>query len=162
MKNSEIYDHLDDLDQESRYLIHKAKEAANHAHAGYSKFCVGAALMLEDGTVITGANYENASYPLSMCAERVALYAAAAQHPDKRITKLVVVAKKKSGKELVPATSCGGCRQVMLEFETNQKKPFAVVMQTDDHKWIKLSSAQELLPFAFSRHNVAESKKTPD
>lgn len=159
MKDPELFEQIDDLDQESRYLIHKAKEAANHAHANYSKFCVGAALMLEDGTVITGANYENASYPLSMCAERVALYAAAAQHPDKRITKLVVVAKKKGGKELVPATSCGGCRQVMLEFEGNQKKPFEVIMQTDDHKWIKLSSAQSLLPFAFSRHNVEGTKK---
>lgn len=159
MKEPEIFNQVDDLDQESRYLIHKAKEAANHAQANYSKFCVGAALMLEDGTVVTGANYENASYPLSMCAERVALYAAAAQHPDKRITKLVVVAKKKGGKELVPATSCGGCRQVMLEFEGNQKKPFAVVMQTDDHKWIVLPSAQSLLPYAFSRHNMEGTKK---
>ncbi len=159
MKAPELYDSPDDLDQESRYLIHKAKEAANHAHDGYSKFCVGAALMLEDGSVVTGANYENASYPLSMCAERVALYAAAALHPNKRITKLVVVAKRKGGKELVPATSCGGCRQVMLEFESNQKKSFEVVMQGNDHKWIKLPSAQALLPFAFLPHHVEGSKK---
>ncbi len=159
MKNPELFNQVDDLDQESRYLIHKAKEAAGNAHAGYSKFCVGAALMLEDGTVITGANYENASYPLSMCAERVALYAAAAQHPDKRITKLVVVARKKGGKDLLPATSCGGCRQVMLEFESNQKKNFEVVMQTNDHKWIKFPSAQALLPYAFLPHNVEASRK---
>jgi cytidine deaminase len=159
MKEPEIFDSPDHLDQESRYLIHKAKEAAAQAHAGYSKFCVGAALMLEDGTVITGANYENASYPLSMCAERVALYAAAALHPDKRITKLVVVAKRKGGKELLPATSCGGCRQVMLEFEHNQKKNFEVVMQTTDQKWIKFSAAQHLLPYAFVPHNVEGGKK---
>jgi cytidine deaminase len=152
MKDVEVFDHLEDLDQEWRYLIHKAKEATQHAHANYSKFCVGAALMLEDGTLVTGSNYENASYPLSMCAERVALYAAAASHPDKRITRMVVVARKKGGKDLVPATSCGGCRQVMLEFEGNQKKPIEILMQTEDHRWVKVSSSVVLLPYAFSRH----------
>jgi cytidine deaminase len=154
MSELTIFKHFDDLDQESKYLAHKAKDAAQFAHANYSKFCVGVALVLEDGTIITGANYENASYPLSMCAERVALYAAAAQYPDKRISKLVVVAKKKGGKELVPATSCGGCRQVMLEFETNQKKPIVVIMQSDDHHWIKASSAAALLPHSFSKKDL--------
>lgn len=150
----QTFTQLDDLDQESKYLVHKAKDAALHAHAPYSRFTVGAALMLEDGTVITGANYENAAYPSSMCAERVALYAAASQHPEKRITKLAVVAKKKGGKDLVPATSCGPCRQVMLEFETNQKKPIEVVMQGDNHIWIKAPSAGSLLPFSFTKDNL--------
>jgi cytidine deaminase len=154
MSELTVFKHFDDLDQESKYLAHKAKDAAHFAHANYSKFCVGAALVLEDGTVITGANYENASYPLSMCAERVALYAAAAQYPEKRITKLVVVAKKKGGKELVPATSCGGCRQVMLEFETNQKKPIVVIMQNEDHHWLKAPSAADLLPHSFTRKDL--------
>lgn len=154
MSELTVFKHFDDLDQESKYLAHKAKDAAHFAHANYSKFCVGAALLLEDGTLITGANYENASYPLSMCAERVALYAAAAQYPDKRIVKLVVVAKKKGGKDLVPATSCGGCRQVILEFETNQKKPIALIMQNENHHWIKASSASDLLPHSFSKQNL--------
>lgn len=149
-----VFKHFDDLDQESKYLAHKAKDAAHFAHANYSKFCVGAALVLDDGTVVTGANYENASYPLSMCAERVALYAAAAQHPDKRIVKLVVVAKKKGNKDLVPATSCGGCRQVILEFETNQKKPITLIMQNEDHQWIQAASAADLLPYSFSKQNL--------
>ncbi|QOI97331.1 MAG: cytidine deaminase [Flammeovirgaceae bacterium] len=154
MNELTVFKHFDDLDQESKYLAHKAKDAAQFAHASYSKFCVGAALVLDDGTVVTGANYENASYPLSMCAERVALYAAAAQYPDKRVVKLVVVAKKKGGKDLVPATSCGGCRQVILEFETNQKKPITLIMQNEDHHWIKASSAADLLPYSFSKQNL--------
>lgn len=145
---------LDHLDSESKYLIHKAKEAANHAYAPYSKFYVGAALILDDGTVITGANQENASYPLCMCAERVALYTASATHPDQRIMKMAVVAHKKNHKELVPATSCGACRQVMLEFEERQAKPIKVVMLAAPDSWVECSSVMALMPLAFDRNSL--------
>lgn len=160
MSEFSVYKNFDDLDQESKYLAHKAKDAANHAHAPYSKFTVGAALILDDGSVITGANYENAAYPSGMCAERVAFFAASAQHPGKRIMKVAVVAKKKGGKDLLPATSCGPCRQVMLEFETNQKKAIPIVMQADDNTWVIAPSAASLLPFSFTKDNLdAHHKK---
>ncbi len=149
MKDVTIYDHIEDLDSESKYLVHKAKEATQHAYAPYSKFQVGAALILEDGTVLTGANQENASYPLCMCAERVVLYTAASQHPDQKIVKLAVVAHKKNHKELTHATCCGACRQVMLEFEQRQKRRFEVIMLAADEKWIKCNSASSLMPFSF-------------
>lgn len=149
MKDVTIYDHIEELDSESKYLVHKAKEATQHAYAPYSKFQVGAAVLLEDGTVITGANQENASYPLCMCAERVALYAAVSQHPDQKIVKLAVAAHKKNHKELSHATCCGACRQVMLEFEQRQKKHFEVVMLGADEKWVKCNSAASLMPFNF-------------
>ncbi len=150
MKDFTFYSGIEELDSESKYLAHKAKEATGNTYAPYSKFYVGAALILEDGTVVTGSNQENASYPLCMCAERVALYAAASQFPGKRIVKLAVVAHKKNHKELVPATCCGACRQVMLEVEQRQKKPFEVIMQGSDGKWIKSASAAYLIPFGFS------------
>src|SRR5258708_2289706 len=150
MKDFTFYSGIEELDSESKYLAHKAKEATGNTYAPYSKFYVGAALILEDGTVVTGSNQENASYPLCMCAERVALYAAASQFPGKRIVKLAVVAHKKNHKELVPATCCGACRQVMLEFEHRQKKPFGVIMLGADGKWIKSASAALLIPFGFS------------
>jgi len=78
MESLVYFNHLEDLDAESKYLAHKAKEAAAHAYAPYSKFCVGAALILDDGSIVSGANQENAAYPLCMCAERVALFAASA------------------------------------------------------------------------------------
>ncbi len=149
MKDFTIYGHIEDLDSESKYLVHKAKEATQHAYAPYSKFQVGAALILEDGTVITGTNQENASYPLCMCAERVALYAAASQYPDQKIVKLAVAAHKKNHKELAHATCCGACRQVMLEFEQRQKKYIEVIMLGADEKWIKCNSAASLMPFSF-------------
>lgn len=154
MDKFETAEHLEDLDAESKYLAHKAKEAAALAYAPYSKFQVGAALLLDDGSYVTGANQENAAFPSGMCAERVALYHAAASHPGKKITKIVVVARRKGGKELLPATSCGGCRQVMLEYESRQKSAIQVVMLDQHHRWIKAPSAEALLPYGFSRVNM--------
>jgi cytidine deaminase len=150
MKDFIIAAHLDDLDLESKYLIHKAKDATTHAYAPYSKFLVAAAVMLSDGKIITGTNQENAAYPSGMCAERVALYSAISQFPEGIISKIAVVARKKGAKELSPATSCGPCRQVMLEFELRQQKSFEVLMLSQEHQWVKASSAMSLLPFCFT------------
>lgn len=154
MNEFAAYDNIEDLDTESKYLIHKAKEATAHSYSPYSRFCVGSALVLEDDTVVTGANQENAAYPLCMCAERVALYAAAAQFPGKRIKKLAVVAHKKNHKELIPVASCGACRQVMLEFEQRQSLPIEVIMLGPGEKWIKCPSALSLLPFGFDSKSL--------
>ncbi len=154
MKGLTTFKHVDDLDAESKYLVHKARDAAHHAYAPYSKFCVGAAIILEDDTLITGSNQENASYPMSMCAERVALYTAATTYPGKRIKKMAVIAHKKNQKDMVPATSCGGCRQVMVEFEQRQKKPFEVVLLTLESNWIIFPSSAFLLPYSFNQENL--------
>jgi cytidine deaminase len=159
MKNFIVVDHLEDLDSESKYLTHKAKDAATHAYAPYSKFLVGAAVLLDDGTIVTGTNQENAAYPSGMCAERVALFAAVAQHPDKTISKIAVVAKRKGAKEVLPATSCGPCRQVMLEFEQRQDKPIEIIMQNMDHHWVKAPSAESLLPFCFTKASLEHHEK---
>ena len=154
-----IVDHLEDLDLESKYLVHKARDASNHAYAPYSKFQVGAAVLLDDGAIVTGTNQENAAYPSGMCAERVALYSAVAQHPDTMVTKIAVVARRKGGKELLPATSCGQCRQVMLEFELRQAKAVEIIMQNQEHKWVKAPSAESLLPFSFTKATLDQPVK---
>jgi len=159
MENFIIVKHLEDLDLESKYLAHKAKDAAAHAYAPYSKFQVGAAVLLEDGTIITGTNQENAAYPSGMCAERVALYSAIAQHPQAVISKIAVVGRRKGTKELFPATSCGPCRQVMVEFEIRQQKLFEVIMQSQQYQWIKALSAQSLLPFCFTHESLEHHEK---
>ena len=154
MKEFEVFHSLEELDQESRYLVHKAKEATEHSYSPYSKFQVGAAIMLEDGTFVSGANQENASYPLCMCAERVALYAWASQFPNKAITKIAVVAHKKNHKELTPAAPCGACRQVMLEFEQRQGKPMEIIYMAEANEWVNNKSAASMLPFSFKKDNV--------
>jgi len=160
MKEFTLIDHLEDLDAESKYLVHKAKEAALHAYAPYSKFMVGAAALLDNGKVVTGTNQENAAYPSGMCAERVVLYALSAQYPEQKIVRLAVAARRKNGKDLVPATSCGPCRQVMLEFEGKQADPFKVVMLGPDNRWVVASSAESLLPFSFSKSNLEHGHNT--
>lgn len=159
MQDFVIVDHLEDLDLESKYLVHKAKDATQHAYAPYSKFLVGAAVLLADGTVVTGTNQENAAYPSGMCAERVALYAAISAHPEAIITKIAVVARRKTHKELAPATSCGPCRQVMLEFELRQNKSFEVIMLNQEMRWVKSASAQALLPFCFTNASLDHHEK---
>lgn len=154
-------DHLEDLDPESKYLVHKAKEAAQHAYAPYSKFLVGAAALLDDGKVVTGTNQENAAYPSGMCAERVVLFVIASQFPEQKIVRLAVVAKRKHHKDILPATSCGQCRQVMLEFEERQNEPFKIVMLGADNRWIVAPSAESLLPFSFSKSNLDHNHITP-
>lgn len=159
MEDFIITEHIEDLDPESKYLAHKAKDAASHAYAPYSKFMVGAAVLLDDGTYVTGTNQENAAYPSGMCAERVALFSVASLHHDKKILKIAIVAKRKSSKELLPAPSCGACRQVMLEFETRQEKSIEIIMQDHNHHWVKAPSAGSLLPFGFTKENLEHGEK---
>lgn len=148
------YKQVEELDAESKYLVHKAKDAAQHAYAPYSKFHVGAAIILEDDALVIGNNQENAAYPMCMCAERVALYTAASTHPGKKLVKMAVVAHKKNQKELTAATPCGGCRQVMLEYETLQQASIQIVLLTEESKWTIFPSASFLLPFSFNKENL--------
>jgi cytidine deaminase len=158
MNQYTILKNQNDLDAESRELMKKAKEALPNAYAPYSKFRVAAAILLTDGTVVTGTNQENAAYPSGMCAERVALFTVSSQHPGKAIKKLVVLARLDTQDELAPASSCGSCRQVMLEFEQRQSSPFEVIMQNQDRHWVKTTSAETLLPFCFSNESLQVRK----
>lgn len=155
MNDFSVFEHFEDLDQESRYLIHKAKDASENAYAPYSRFHVGAALILTDGNLVTGSNQENASYPLCMCGERVALYAAVSMYPKMVVSKLAVVASRKGHKELVAATPCGACRQVLFEFEERQKKPFEIVLFGPGKKYYVFHSAAALLPMAFDKGSLS-------
>ena len=93
-------------------LVQLAREAATRAHAPYSRFRVGAALMLEGGTVVTGCNVENSSFGLSICAERAAFFRAVAERGPALRIATVAVANLNSA----PSPPCGACRQVLSEF----------------------------------------------
>lgn len=102
MTNKEIkisymeYDSIEQMNPEDRELAQAAINATKHSYAPYSKFNVGAAVMLEDGEIITGSNQENAAYPSGLCAERTAMFYASANRPDKAMTKIAVAADRKS------------------------------------------------------------------
>ncbi|MBA4144546.1 MAG: cytidine deaminase [Azospira oryzae] len=150
----QFYTDIEQLDDESKYLVHRAKEATAHAYAPYSRFQVGAAALLEDGTIVSGANQENAAYPMCLCAERVALAAVSSLHPGKPILKIAVVAHKKNHKELVAAAPCGACRQVLTEYENRQSQPLEIVMLGPEQQWVKCASSASLLPFGFGKESL--------
>ena len=118
-------------------LIQAAQRARANAHAPYSKLFVGAAVLTDKG-IFTGCNVENASYGLSMCAERVAVFAAVAAGA-KQITAVAV-----AGGSSEPLPPCGACRQVLAEFNPDMK--CILVSSTGDHKTFSLA---DLLPEPF-------------
>ncbi|MDY0214131.1 MAG: cytidine deaminase [Bacilli bacterium] len=122
-------------------LIKLAKEARANAYVPYSKFQVGAALLTKDGKVYLGANIENASYPLCMCAERNALYNAMNHGENKENFVAMAVTGKTTG----PISPCGACRQVISELFPKD----APIYLTNLEGALQETNAVELLPFAF-------------
>lgn len=143
-----------ELDQQTQSLVDAAKSAALRAYAPYSNFWVGAALLLEDGSILTGNNQENAAYPSGMCAERTALFHYGSLKNGKKIVKLAVTARKSSDPNHVAVTPCGACRQVMAEYEVAQNTPFKILMQGKNNTWNELESVSFLLPFVFSPESL--------
>lgn len=139
-------DFLDPLDQE---LIKSAYEAMEDAYAPYSRFKVGASVLLDSGRVVKGNNQENMAYPSGLCAERVALFYCGANYPDEVVKTLCIVAEG----DLLPKeqllSPCGSCRQVMLESENRQNEKMRVILVGQDGRVLVFDSAGDLLPFAF-------------
>lgn len=139
-----------EVPKEIAQLINEAKLAASKAYAPYSNFQVGAALLLQNGKVITGNNQENACYPAGLCAERVAFFSAKSQYPDVQIESVAIVAKRREDTGFKLATPCGSCRQVMSEYELGQKKPISVYLSDDEERVYLSDSIDNFLPFKFS------------
>jgi cytidine deaminase len=145
----QLFPNWQSLIPEEILLVNKAFEAMEKAYAPYSKFKVGAALLLEDGQIIQGNNQENIAYPSGLCAERVALFHAGAQFPGIAVDLICIVAKG----DLMPISQllspCGACRQVMLESENRQNKPIRIILVNQDNRTMCIDSVQNLLPFGF-------------
>ena len=143
-----IYEAKDELSAGRRSLIEKAEEAAGNAYAPYSGFQVGAAVLLANGEIVTGNNQENAAYPSGLCAERVAVFYAKSKYPDVALKQLAVVAVKDGAVVETPAAPCGACRQVLIEYEDNQKEPLSVLLAGRETT-IELERSADLLPLSF-------------
>ncbi|MEP7323283.1 MAG: cytidine deaminase [Saprospiraceae bacterium] len=132
-------------------LFNSAIKALKYAYAPYSKFKVGAAVLLSDQTIQLGANIENASYPLCLCAERTALSHAHMVNPRAKILAIAVVCKNHSHDLVEPGYPCGACRQVISEFEFKQKSPIRIIVGTLNKKLMqRFDGIQALLPYSFS------------
>ncbi|PAV29461.1 cytidine deaminase [Virgibacillus profundi] len=127
-------------------LINEAIKIRDKAYVPYSKFPVGAALLTESGKIYTGCNIENAAYPVTCCAERVAIFKAIADGETK-FSEMAVAADTKR-----PVPPCGSCRQVMSEFFQSDMTIHLTNLKLD----IKTISMENLLPFSFQPEDMLE------
>lgn len=152
----EIYEENDsELPAEDALLIAEAKSASLDSYAPYSKFHVGAALRLADGTIVRGSNQENAATPAGCCAERTALYYAGAQYPDIAPTAIAIaIWREKDGLFLVkPGSPCGICRQHLVETETRYGRDIRVILYGTSCTYV-IPSAKLLLPLTFTKDEL--------
>lgn len=143
----------DELPPAEQALVQKAIDATNNSYARYSNFHVGAACLLENGNIVIGANQENAAFPSGLCAERTAIFAAQANHPDQPITTLAIAARNVNGLQKSPISPCGACRQVVLEIEDRYQRPVRILLYGTEGIYV-FKSIKDLLPFSFVDANM--------
>lgn len=144
-----VFNSLDEMSESDVNLLHQAETARQNSYSPYSKFSVGAALLLENGTVLLGSNQENASFPAGLCAEGVAVFNAGSNYPNERIKTIAIMAASEEHHLNKPAAPCGICRQAIAEYEIKQKTPIAIIMKAQDGPIYKCGSVSDLLPLGF-------------
>ncbi len=142
------YSGPEELSSDYQLLVEKAKEATQNAYAPYSKFRVGAAVLLENGEIVVGTNQENAAYPSGLCAERVAIFYANSKYPNQQVKAIAVTSFYNGKFNETPVYPCGSCRQVLLETESRYNKPMDVIMYGSNSIQM-VKSAKLLLPLSF-------------
>ena len=140
----------DELSERERLLVDTARAAEEGSYAPYSNFHVGAAVLLDNGEIVKGANQENAATPSSLCAERTAAYWAHANFPAARFEAIAIAARDASGREVeTPISPCGACRQALLQYETLAAHDVKVILAGSREIYIA-PSVKSLLPLAFT------------
>jgi cytidine deaminase len=146
-----VYEAVEELPEDIQQLMHSAFEARDNAYAPYSNFYVGAAILMDNGEIITGSNQENASYPSGLCAERTAIYYAGAKYPQIGIKTMAISAKALKKGMTKPVPPCGACRQAIAEYEVKQKRPISLYFMGDTGQVFKSESLEDLLPLLFTQ-----------
>lgn len=140
---------LKELSPDDNKLVEKAIEASTRSYSVYSHFSVGAALRLDDGTIVMGCNQENAAYTPTICAERSAIFAAGAQYPEKSIVAIAIAARNEDGIVDEPISPCGVCRQVMIEVEHRYHRPLHILLHGKKCVYV-IEGISNLMPLSFS------------
>lgn len=138
----------DELTETDRKLMDAAMEATRRSYSPYSRFAVGAAAQLADGTVVTGSNQENAAYPSGLCAERTTLFYANSQYPSQPVVTLAIAARTEKDFLDQPIPPCGACRQVILETEKRYNHPIRILLYGKENIY-EIKSIGDLLPLSF-------------
>ncbi len=154
----EEYEDISGLTREEQHLLKQAQQSINIAYAPYSGYQVGAALLLENGEIITGNNQENVAYPSGLCAERVALFYAQAQYPEIPVKMIAVAARSPDFTTQTPVTPCGSCRQVIAEHEDRHGQKVRIIMRGDNGKIWAINGIENLLPLMFRAEQLKKIK----
>jgi cytidine deaminase len=149
-----VYHNLEELDEADQDLIKCAYEAAANAYAPYSKFRVGAAALLQDGSIVQASNKENAAFPAGICAERNLVFASSDLFPGVAIMTISIIAVPDDFELNHPVTPCGICRQVLCETETNQMIQIRILLRGSSGMIYKFDSCSSLLPLHFHLNDL--------
>ena len=149
-----VYNGVADLPSEIQSLMQQAIKTRKNAYAPYSKFRVGAAILLDNGKVVVGSNQENAAYPSGLCAERVAIFQAGAIYPTAKIVKLAITAASDTNPTTSPIPPCGACRQSIAEYEFKQDTPIAIYFMGESGEVYQSHSIGNLLPLSFDKTSL--------
>jgi cytidine deaminase len=139
----------DTLPDSDRELLAYARRALENSYSPYSNFKVGAAVLFANGEMLGGANYENASYPMCICAEQSVLAAAATRFPNEKITAIAVTVRNPGKQITQPAAPCGACRQVIFETEQKNRQEMRIILQGETGPVYVFEKGSDLLPLAF-------------
>ena len=148
------YEQLTELPEAVFSLMQHAIEARNRAYSPYSRFNVGAAILLDNGKVVTGNNQENAAYPSGLCAERVAIFYAGSQYPNAKVVSMAITATSQQKPVSEPIPPCGACRQSMAEYEIKQESPINIYFMGEKGAILKSNSIADLLPLIFQKSHL--------
>ncbi|RFS25006.1 cytidine deaminase [Chitinophaga silvatica] len=152
--NFNSYDSIHELDDDDAWLLQEARAVTAQAYAPYSKFQVSAVIRLANGEIIAGTNQENASFPVGICAERVALSTATSLYPDIQIETIAISYHNLNGDSSTPISPCGICRQTLSEYEKRQDAPIRLIMGGLQGKVLIMDRSGDLLPLGFSADNM--------
>ena len=149
-----VFESFEELSHSEKEYMNEAIEIRKNAYAPYSKFLVGAAIVLDNGVVLQGSNQENAAYPSGLCAERVTIFYAGANYPNNKIVKLFISATPSDRDSENPIPPCGSCRQAIAEYEIKQDLPIEIYFMGAKGAVYKSDSLKNLLPFMFDKSNL--------
>ena len=149
-----VYNSIDELNNEDAMLLKKARKVTHNAYAPYSHFSVGAVARLKNGAFVKGTNQENASFPASICAERVLLSSVSSQYPREIIEAIAVSYYNEDGDSDKPVSPCGICRQTLLEYEERQQQSIRLILGGLEGKVYVIEKAGMLMPLSFTKDDI--------
>lgn len=152
--NYEVFESIDQLNNEDADLLKEARKVTQFAYAPYSNFKVGAFATLVNGKTVSGTNQENAAYPAGICAERTLMSTASSLFPGVGIKTIAISYNNVNGESDHPISPCGICRQSFFEFQERTKNPIRVILSGMEGKVLIIENVADLLPLVFGAEDM--------